>query len=379
MDEATFTHIVYLHVDSGTVLQPREADTQKRRSRLPAEHLHEWQQQEMLEMRQICYDSGILVTVVKDLERLPSLLESFQMHNEEDNEARAEAALDDAVASADTGLRTILAFDGDNSLIGEDTGTMFFDRLPNRKHALKDLFESEGYSYTSFRQAMLLCEEAADDEQFDTICSEVASASTIHPEIESLLHLIEGQMHVAAIVIICGLRLVFEKVLERHNLHKVAKVIGGGRLLDGYVVTPDLKGALVGRRQEEYDPKVWGFGHSPLDLPMLKQADRAIVVVGDEETRSRSMDAALRHAIEIDELNARQLLCPDSCRPRLDEELLPVIRTEEIAAEILRPHGGCACESKIRGFATLDSDARRKHQWLCVERSAPESRLVSRH
>ena len=181
----------------------------------------------------------------------------------------------------------------------------------------------------------------------------MASASHIDPRIESLLPMAEDPTHVAAIVITCGLQVVFEKVLERFNLHEVLKVVGGGRLADGYIVTPDLKSALVRRLQERYNIGVWAFGDSPLDLPMLKQADHAIFVVGDEQTRSRSMDVPLRHAIETDGLHAHQLLCPGNTSPRLNQKLLPIIRNEEIAAQFPCPRGMKILHASSRHAALL--------------------------
>ncbi|PHH76384.1 hypothetical protein CDD80_1566 [Ophiocordyceps camponoti-rufipedis] len=66
---------------------------------------------------------------------------------------------------------------------------------------------------------------------------------------------------------------------------------------------------------------VYAFGDSPLDLPMLLEANEAIVVVGDEQTRSRSMDDALDLAIGQG-FRARQMVISNAT-PRLDEERLP--------------------------------------------------------
>ncbi len=77
------------------------------------------------------------------------------------------------------------------------------------------------------------------------------------------------------------------------------KVIGGGRIADGIVVTAAVKGALVTRlREAKMD--VWAFGDSPLDLDMLRNANQAVVVVGEEQTRSNTMDSSLAAAIQRD-------------------------------------------------------------------------------
>ena len=108
--------------------------------------------------------------------------------------------------------------------------------------------------------------------------------------IVALLKFVMRESHVGAVIISCGLRRVWEKVLEREGLSKAVKVIGGGRIADGFVVTAGLKAALVARLQHHHQMYVWAFGDSVLDLEMLSAADQAIVIVGDEKTRSRTMD-----------------------------------------------------------------------------------------
>ena len=104
------------------------------------------------------------------------------------------------------------------------------------------------------------------------------------------------------------------------------KVIGGGRLSDGLVVTARVKAALVTHLRDNYGAYVWAFGDSPLDLDMLGRADEAIVVVGEEEKRSKSMDAALLDAIDNHGLRARQALLPSDVSPRLGSRKLPSVQ-----------------------------------------------------
>jgi uracil phosphoribosyltransferase/phosphoserine phosphatase len=227
--------------------------------------------------------------------------------------------------------------DADKTLAAEDTGTLFW-KVSNSRHMqsredecpLKRLFSSPlGYSYTAFRQAALLYEEAADDQEFDAICEDVASAVTMHPEFVSLLQLVAGQEHVATVVVSCGLRRVWDKVLEREGLSKALKVIGGGRIADGFVVTAEVKAALVARLRDAHQMYVWAFGDSVLDLAMLGKAHQAIIVVGEEHIRSKTMDAALLDAIDNEGLGARQVLLPSNASPRLDTAKLPLVRLTE--------------------------------------------------
>lgn len=83
-------------------------------------------------------------------------------------------------------------------------------------------------------------------------------------------------------IVICGLRRVWDKILEREGLSEKVKILDGGRIADGFVVLAAVKGALVARLREVYYKNVWAFVDSPLDLDMLCKADRAIVVIGEE-------------------------------------------------------------------------------------------------
>ena len=185
------------------------------------------------------------------------------------------------------------------------------------------------HSYTAFRQAVLLYEEVASDEEFDTYCQDVASTVTIYADFVCLLRLVVDQRHIGAVVVTSGLRRVWEKVLEREGLLEKVKVIGGTRIADHFVVTAGVKSALVARLQEVHSMHVCAFGDSPLDLDMLKKADQAVVVVGEEQTRSKTMDIALSNAIHFYALRARQVLLPSSASPRLDNNRLPIIKLSE--------------------------------------------------
>lgn len=70
------------------------------------------------------------------------------------------------------------------------------------------------------------------------------------------------------------------------------------------------------------------MGDSPLDLPMLAQADEAIIAVSEPRTRSRSREDKLHGDLESGALRAgsmHQVLLPPTVPPRLDNTLLPTI------------------------------------------------------
>jgi uracil phosphoribosyltransferase len=157
----------------------------------------------------------------------------------------------------------------------------------------------------------------------------VASATAIHPEFLSLLQLVSEMPRVGIILVSCGLRRVWEIVLERAKLHKLVAIIAGGRISDELVVTADIKASVVSRLQTHHQKQVWAFGDSPLDLKMLKLADQAFVVVTDEHTRSNSMEAALTSAVN-EGLQAQQIILPNNALPRLDVARLPIIDITKI-------------------------------------------------
>lgn len=338
-DLKVYTQILYLDIPAEHVAQRRLDDTERSRPSSSTSHLRKWQKEEKAQLRNLCRDYDILFALVapspKLLEKVTKLLHNFRCHTEKYNLFQAVSVLDSAIAASQGQLKTVLVMDADKTLAAEDTGALFWKKVSDEgpleygAFPLDTIFNSAlGYSYTAFRQAVLLYEEAANKEEFKALCQDVASAVTMHPEFVSLLQLVTEQKHVGAVVVTSGLRYVWEKVLEREGLAEKVKVIGGGRIADGFVVTAAVKGALVARLQEAH-MRVWAFGDSPLDLDMLRKADHRIIVVGEEQTRSKSMDAVLTNAIDYNDLRARQVLLPSNSSPRLNTTKLPITKLTE--------------------------------------------------
>ncbi|KAK4234175.1 uracil phosphoribosyltransferase-domain-containing protein [Achaetomium macrosporum] len=362
-DLDTYTHIVYLDPAPELVVQWRQNDGSRDRPLVSAEHLRRWQQTEKAELRRLCRNSGILFLSVSDtksvVDRMAALLVDFEEHTEARNLSEAKNVLEEILNSRDAealqGLETTLVLDGDRTLAPVDTGPLFWNLAANWEPAspkgvtpveddrsLKALFSSPlGYSYTAFRQATLLYEEhIPSDDDFNRICDEVASSVKLYPGMVSLLkHVEKHSHHIAVIVVTCGLRRVWEAVLDRAGLSNTVKVIGGGRLSDGLIVTAEVKAALVAFLRDTYALYVTAVGDSPLDVPMMREAHQAVVVVGEEHGRSKTMDERLRQAIDQGGLRARQVLLPSSAPPRLDPGRLPVVHLAdaELLASIVDP------------------------------------------
>lgn len=333
-DLATFGHIIYLDVPSHIVVQRRADDRDRARTCSTVEHLGEWQAREKTLLRRLCLDHGILFTVLGSsgsdvLSESLRIVRDFRFLTDEQNVLQVTERLDRSFDNGFAKANAVLLVDGDRTLAAEDTGDLFWRNFATPGHdtdPLKKLFSGPlGYSTDAFRQANRFYEEAGSDDDFHKLCATVASQVTVYPEFITILKQAKKCNSVRIVVLTCGLAAVWEKVLERAGFGGIA-VLGGGRHADQAVImTPEVKGSLVGHLQKTHGCKVFAFGDSPLDVPMLARADEAIVVVGHEQTRSRSMEAILSQAINIGVLHARQCLLPRTVSPRLDTARLPIV------------------------------------------------------
>jgi len=341
-DGETYTHILYLDTDAATVqTQCAEDVSTGRRQRAVSslEHLEKWKRNEREKLREVCYKNGIIFGTIKPDEEndVVALIEDFVEHNEADNTTRVLQQLENFSPLTSSKADTILVFDCDKTLAAVDVGEMFCKRLDGYDGALTKIFRSMGYSHKAFYQAMLLLQEACPSDKVATLYDELARSITIQPQILHLLRQAAEKENVGVVFVTCGIGRVWQKVVEREGLLDSVAVVGSGRLSQGIVVSPEVKRRVVEYLQEEHQARVWAFGDSPVDLPMLKQADHAVVVVCDETIRSKTMEKALGTAIARDGLQARQLLLPVFTTPRLSPDLLPAISSEELRVQILSP------------------------------------------
>ncbi|RDA96308.1 hypothetical protein CP533_1685 [Ophiocordyceps camponoti-saundersi (nom. inval.)] len=336
-DAETYTHVIYLAVNAARIAQRRVDDRLKSRPAISIDMIRRWQNTEVAQLSDLCRRHRILFTIVSEesLSRVPALVRYFRLDAVESNTTRALMKLDELMPDRGR-LDTMLVLDADKTLAAEDAGTLFWQmfaesRPSARKRCpLEELFQGPmGYSDLAFRQATLFYEEAVGDEEYERLCAAVASRITMYPGFVTLLRSVARQSHVGAVIVTCGLSRVWEMVLEGEGLSTEIKVLGGGRLANGFTITPAVKAAVVSQLRHTDKLHVLVFGDSPLDIPMLQEATEAIVVVGDIATRSRSMDEALARAIGSG-LRARQVLLSDNAAPRLDETLLPRTSLSEL-------------------------------------------------
>ncbi|KAM3509391.1 hypothetical protein MY10362_000630 [Beauveria mimosiformis] len=336
-DFCVYTHIIYLNVPVHAIQNRRLRDTQRHRPPVSAAHLKQWQRAEIDKLGGLCRQHCILFSVVPqhDDNPLPFVLKMVR-HFEQTNARRNLALVMDKVEAAlvgEEGAETVLVVDADKTLASEDAGSMFWQAAngPGQETLemicpLKSLFSSPlGYSETAFRQATLLYEEAANEAEFEALCEKLASAITVHPEFISLFRLVLTHRHVRVVVLTCGIRRVWQTVLDKAGLGHTIKVVGGGRIADEIVVTPAIKAQVVSSLRQQSGLYVWAFGDGPLDLPMLEVANKSVVVSGDPRDRSRSMDDALCKAIDTRGFCSRQVLLPPHVAPRLNATKLPLL------------------------------------------------------
>ena len=333
-DGDTYTHILYLDVPSLELERRQLHDTTRKRPSVSVSHLQKWQEEEQRQLRPLCQREGIFYfrsQIPSPADRIAAFLQDFRIHSEKYNLVKATRKLDDAVYLGQDLLKTMLVLDGDKTLAATDTNISSWKFLTNSQQKIKGtevlrdiLSGPSGYSYKAFRQATLLYEELATDQEFEHACQTIAANVIMYPEFVCLLKMVAAQCHVGAVVITAGLRRVWELVLEREGFSTI-KVIGGGRISDGFVVHTDLKAALVTHLREHHRLSVWAFGDSPLDIGMLEKANRAIVIVGGKEARSATMEETLRQAVSQG-LVAHQVLLPDNVAPRLNTNQLPTIK-----------------------------------------------------
>ncbi|KAJ5219514.1 hypothetical protein N7468_008718 [Penicillium chermesinum] len=303
-DLDTYTHIIYLDVPARDIAEYRSSDQKRSRPAVSIAHLSKWQQEEKSQLRQLCRSHDILFTTITQR----------QISMDDMNTRLAQQRIDEFIMNGPERPETVLVFDADKTLAPQDSSELFWELAStssaeaDAKSPLKNLFSSRlHYSYTAFRQATLLCEEAiGDDEEYDDRCEKVALTIKMYSELLDLLHLASGQTHVRALVLTCGLRRVWEKVLKREGLATTVTVVGGGRLSDALVMTPALKAALV--------------------TQMLQVANQAIVVTGDKTLRSASMDEALTRSIGKAGFLPRQAVLPSNAAARLDASRLPLVQ-----------------------------------------------------
>ncbi|EXJ56391.1 hypothetical protein A1O7_06734 [Cladophialophora yegresii CBS 114405] len=347
-DASTYTHIIYLSPPAETIHHRRCHDAAKPRPEVTIDKLRQWQSEEERQLRMTCYRSGIIYTSVREdspLAQVTSLLELFLHRGQESHRREVEKQLDHFIAPAAKNLVSALVLDADKTLSPADSGHLFWEHVHSQElfgtqgDYLKGIFGGPlGYTSAAFLQMALLYEELLTLNVFDDVCTDVAERISLYPDVAALLLRLRRDGKTGILIVTCGLRRVWERVLDRHGLLDSVKVIGSGPIRDAHVITGRVKANLVAHLQRYYHLHVAAVGDGVLDLEMFAQADRAVVIVGDQKTRSQRMEKELAAAITGGRVSASQALLSAARSPRLDTGVLPLIElnASEFDAHILR-------------------------------------------
>jgi hypothetical protein len=238
-DANLFTHIVYLERDSKSLaLQIQGDKTRNDRPVLSKNGLRDWQYRETTGLRKFCRDHHILFSSVssallrEEMEvTVAGRIQDFQRHNEEYNVREAEKRLKEIVtlAGGSCKIETMLVLDADKTLAPQDAGNVFWGE--EMREEIKELFSGPmSWVYIGFRQYTLFVGEQYNETEYGQECEKAAKQVTMHKELLDPLDYVKGQEHVGAVVVTCGLRGVWEKVLEANGLANSVQIIGGGRM-----------------------------------------------------------------------------------------------------------------------------------------------------
>lgn len=372
IDWEVYTHILYLDKLPAKVAYQIREDTTRTRKQYSNGHLAKWQGEEKRLLRSACLERGILFAAVPADDRsltvryVKRLVQDFSDQDEVVNTAQALRLLDEQLISLNGSVRNMMIIDGDKTLTSQDTGKTFWDLVKQdysdawRQMCNTDtdtdpstaIFTKMQYSYTAFRQVMLAYQELdMQDPIFDKVCLRTAQDTILDEHFKTFLKRVGNKQGASAVIVTCGLARVWRLILEKENIQNVS-VIGGGLLENKFVVTPEIKAEVISHLQKVHNMEVLAFGDSQVDLKMLRQANRAFVVVGPLESRSRSMDRLLADELAKG-LKAEQILLPENVPHRLTLDQLPTTSLEVLPLEVTHATGEAV--AKILMSSTRDN------------------------
>ncbi len=208
---------------------------------------------------------------------------------------------------------------------------------------VKYVFQKQGYKDIAFLQTALIFSSISLEEHL-SLCREVAEHVSIDTEWEPLLKAVQNHKLMDAIVVTSGIKQVWEEILVKAGYG--FKVIGGSTIEDGFVVTADDKAAVIHHIRSTCRSltaetglqrcKIWAFGDSELDIPMLRAADERYLVVVDPTKRGRS--PALLPCLQTVPSLLQVLLPCDNNTPRT--ALLPATSVAWVTQRLSRAAAG---------------------------------------
>ena len=312
-DFQIFTHIIYLAPDVGRIIEQRNKQPIRKRSQLDSTQLRVWQEEDLKLLRTTCDKKGVLFTVLFSHSIIKGYIQNLVHGAVESTRSIGtnwiSQKLDRFLASRP---KAVLAIDADKTLADVHSGRLYFEAFRRESEHLPDvIFKRLGYTEQAFKQvAWETC--WTNELGFRQFCLEVANTINIHGSMRELFNCALNNPSVGIVVLTCGLEQVWHSVLRRHQLDN-ALVIGNGRPED-HIVLPTSKADVVNHIKRR-GIHVTAFGASSSDIPMLKAANIAAVVVGPVLTRSEFMEQELTKALEEEGREASQILLNHNIAP----------------------------------------------------------------
>lgn len=344
-DKAVYTHILYLQVPPSEIVRRIAHDNvqgTRRRTTRAESVIDDWQKSEIASLKQICEQHHIVFEVINAGTRLSfALVDDFMetlgqlelSDAELDKRNRNRIAKDirEALTCQNYTVDRMLVLDGDKTLAAVDTTHEFWDlhyknetwreRPDGHANPVDEYLSNWRYSVQSFREVTKSYKNLRQD-QFESLCDAVANNVAMYPELRRLLDTVDASPHLGAVVVTSGLRRVWEQVLRKAGVSSKVHVIGWD--YDGdYVVSKETKAEVIEHFQAA-GLQTWALGDSELDLSMLEQADKAFLVVGEDNKRSHSVDKFLP-VLDNNGLPGQQILIPKTVTPRLPPSSMPVV------------------------------------------------------
>lgn len=322
-DVDAFDLCLYVRYEGHAVAAFRDNDRGKLRARFDAETLDVWQRSDVAFIKKRCLDYGIFNQVVTPdslcfegvADTFVKLVEDFRVHDKQENMRRFLAAVDDAMASAPEGCGAVVVIDGDAALSGADTQLRWWREsmaaagVRGRLTPYEELMACEvwgfeqRHSYDTLRQLVYMV-ESRPRAQYPHLCCLAGMEMTTRVELLRLLYRLKNN-ETPVLLVTSGLKDVWVQMLRlpEIRLSDHVRVIGGGRISDGFVVTALARAAMVKRLREDHGLRVIAFGMQEEDVPMLEAAEPDGILVAQWRV-SDEVEEAVRRA----EINPARLI-----------------------------------------------------------------------
>lgn len=311
---------LYIKLPGETVASFHDSDRGHRRPRRDPSILENLQVGDITYLRRFCLDFAVLCEIMRPRsssithigEAVLERLQDFREHNEQENLRRVLSRVDEAVGPAARDADTVVVVDADRVLADLDTRRKWWEAWLLRTWGLRASDEmpaphqrvvsherwAQQQSYRTLRQ-LAHAFECCRQPEYDEICRLAGAGVSMRAEVSRLLYRLKNNL-TPTLLVTSGLGGVWEQALRMPlvRLGDHVKVIGGGRISDGFVVTPAARAAVVRWLRERHGMRVFALGMGEEDVPMLEAAGPRGILVAQRgaDERDERAEAAVGRA-----------------------------------------------------------------------------------